>query len=335
MTRAQTPIYPITAQEIADEAARCREAGAASCTSTCATTTAPPPRPRTGSRAGDRGHPPKTDASSRSRPAEPWACRITSAPSPRLQAGDGDAQLRLAQLRRRRVREHAARDRELAGRIRAGGQRAPSSSATRSATSKRASCWLKPACSSRSPPLPVRARVARRHRRHRGEPPHLVRARPRGRTWAVAATGRHQRPMTELAMRLGGHARVGLEDNIYLEKGVLAEGSRPSSPGPRPTRGASDGSPSSPRPPARTSASRRSACDDEALLRDAPERRAHPRRGLRGPPRPRGRRRVVPVRERRRRRALGALQHPRVQASLRGRARLGRHLRRRRAARGS
>lgn len=46
-------------------------------------------------------------------------------------------------------------------------------------------------------------------------------------TWGVAAVGRHQQPMTELAMRLGGHARVGLEDNIYLEKGVLAEGSAP------------------------------------------------------------------------------------------------------------
>lgn len=46
-------------------------------------------------------------------------------------------------------------------------------------------------------------------------------------TWGVAAVGRHQRPMTELAMRLGGHARVGLEDNIYLEKGVLSEGSAP------------------------------------------------------------------------------------------------------------
>ena len=50
---------------------------------------------------------------------------------------------------------------------------------------------------------------------------------PPGATWGVAATGRHQQPMTELAMRLGGHARVGLEDNIYLEKGVLAEGSAP------------------------------------------------------------------------------------------------------------
>jgi 3-keto-5-aminohexanoate cleavage enzyme len=50
---------------------------------------------------------------------------------------------------------------------------------------------------------------------------------PAGATWAVAATGRFQQPMTELAMRLGGHARVGLEDNIYLSKGVLSEGSSP------------------------------------------------------------------------------------------------------------
>ena len=50
---------------------------------------------------------------------------------------------------------------------------------------------------------------------------------PPGASWGVAAVGRHQRPMTELALRLGGHVRVGLEDNIYLEKGVLAEGSAP------------------------------------------------------------------------------------------------------------
>jgi len=46
-------------------------------------------------------------------------------------------------------------------------------------------------------------------------------------TWAVAAVGRWQKPMTELAMRLGGHARLGLEDNIFLSKGVLSEGSAP------------------------------------------------------------------------------------------------------------
>jgi 3-keto-5-aminohexanoate cleavage enzyme len=50
---------------------------------------------------------------------------------------------------------------------------------------------------------------------------------PAASTWGVAAVGRAQQPMTELAMRLGGHARVGLEDNIYLGKGVLSEGSAP------------------------------------------------------------------------------------------------------------
>ena len=46
-------------------------------------------------------------------------------------------------------------------------------------------------------------------------------------SWAVAAVGRFQQPMTEFAMRLGGHARLGLEDNIYLSKGLLSEGSAP------------------------------------------------------------------------------------------------------------
>ncbi len=50
---------------------------------------------------------------------------------------------------------------------------------------------------------------------------------PKEATWAVAAVGRTQQPMTELAMRLGGHARVGLEDNIYMSKGTLSEGSAP------------------------------------------------------------------------------------------------------------
>ena len=45
--------------------------------------------------------------------------------------------------------------------------------------------------------------------------------------WGVAAVGKHQFPMAELAARLGGHVRVGLEDNLYLERGVLAQGSAP------------------------------------------------------------------------------------------------------------
>ena len=55
----------------------------------------------------------------------------------------------------------------------------------------------------------------------------LVSQVPEGSSWGAAAVGRHQRPITELAMSMGGHARVGLEDNIYLEKGVLSEGSAP------------------------------------------------------------------------------------------------------------
>jgi 3-keto-5-aminohexanoate cleavage enzyme len=56
---------------------------------------------------------------------------------------------------------------------------------------------------------------------------HMKSLLPEGATWAVAAVGRFQQPMTELAIRLGGHARVGLEDNIYLSKGILSEGSAP------------------------------------------------------------------------------------------------------------
>lgn len=55
----------------------------------------------------------------------------------------------------------------------------------------------------------------------------LVSQLPSDGTWGVAATGRHQLPMAELATELGGNVRVGLEDNLYLEKGVLAEGSAP------------------------------------------------------------------------------------------------------------
>ena len=50
---------------------------------------------------------------------------------------------------------------------------------------------------------------------------------PKGAHWGVAGVGKHQFPMAELALGLGGHVRVGLEDNIYLERGVLAEGSAP------------------------------------------------------------------------------------------------------------
>lgn len=51
---------------------------------------------------------------------------------------------------------------------------------------------------------------------------HLVESIPRDSTWTVAGIGRHQLPMGVLGILLGGHVRVGLEDNLYYAKGVLA-----------------------------------------------------------------------------------------------------------------
>jgi 3-keto-5-aminohexanoate cleavage enzyme len=39
-------------------------------------------------------------------------------------------------------------------------------------------------------------------------------------TWGVAGIGRSQLEIAKLALAWGGHVRVGLEDNIYLSKGV-------------------------------------------------------------------------------------------------------------------
>ena len=41
--------------------------------------------------------------------------------------------------------------------------------------------------------------------------------------WSVLAAGRFQMPFVTQAAMMGGHVRVGLEDSIYLEKGVLAK----------------------------------------------------------------------------------------------------------------
>lgn len=50
----------------------------------------------------------------------------------------------------------------------------------------------------------------------------LVDALPVGCTWSVAGIGRMQLPMAMAAIAMGGHVRVGLEDNIYYSKGRLA-----------------------------------------------------------------------------------------------------------------
>jgi 3-keto-5-aminohexanoate cleavage enzyme len=50
----------------------------------------------------------------------------------------------------------------------------------------------------------------------------LVEDLPEGCTWSVAGIGRQQLPMAMAAIAMGGHVRVGLEDNLYYSKGRLA-----------------------------------------------------------------------------------------------------------------
>ena len=45
---------------------------------------------------------------------------------------------------------------------------------------------------------------------------------PAGANWAAFGIGRTQMPTVAQAVLLGGNVRVGLEDNLYLEKGVFA-----------------------------------------------------------------------------------------------------------------
>jgi 3-keto-5-aminohexanoate cleavage enzyme len=52
---------------------------------------------------------------------------------------------------------------------------------------------------------------------------HMVDMLPAGSQWSVIGIGRGQLPMNMLAIMTGGHVRTGLEDNIYLKRGVLAE----------------------------------------------------------------------------------------------------------------
>lgn len=45
---------------------------------------------------------------------------------------------------------------------------------------------------------------------------------PANAVWAAFGIGRNQFPVVATAVTLGGHVRVGLEDNLWLSKGVYA-----------------------------------------------------------------------------------------------------------------
>ncbi len=52
---------------------------------------------------------------------------------------------------------------------------------------------------------------------------HMVRSIPQGSPWSVCAIGLNEFTMGTIAILMGGHVRVGFEDNIYLSNGVRAK----------------------------------------------------------------------------------------------------------------
>lgn len=53
--------------------------------------------------------------------------------------------------------------------------------------------------------------------------PQLASMLPEDATWQAIGIGRAQQPLTLAALAMGGNLRVGFEDNVYRERGVLAE----------------------------------------------------------------------------------------------------------------
>jgi 3-keto-5-aminohexanoate cleavage enzyme len=56
---------------------------------------------------------------------------------------------------------------------------------------------------------------------------HVVRSLPPGSVWQSIGIGRANLDFAAIAMTLGGNARTGLEDNLYLRRGELSPGNAP------------------------------------------------------------------------------------------------------------
>lgn len=50
----------------------------------------------------------------------------------------------------------------------------------------------------------------------------MLDALPEGSSWQVVSIGKHQLPLSTMALAMGGNIRVGMEDNVYYSHGVLA-----------------------------------------------------------------------------------------------------------------
>jgi 3-keto-5-aminohexanoate cleavage enzyme len=51
----------------------------------------------------------------------------------------------------------------------------------------------------------------------------MVESMPENSTWSACGLGRYEVSVATAAVMLGGHARIGMEDNLYYSKGVLAK----------------------------------------------------------------------------------------------------------------
>lgn len=52
---------------------------------------------------------------------------------------------------------------------------------------------------------------------------HLIESIPTGSTWSTIGIGRNQLAMNTMGILMGGHVRVGMEDNVYYKPGELAK----------------------------------------------------------------------------------------------------------------
>ena len=73
--------------------------------------------------------------------------------------------------------------------------------------------------------LGLRPRRARQHERRaaQSDVPASTRSRRENSTWTCTGIGRWHMPVTMTALALGGNVRLGFEDNVFYHKGVLAE----------------------------------------------------------------------------------------------------------------
>jgi 3-keto-5-aminohexanoate cleavage enzyme len=227
VTRAHTPHLPLTAQEIADEAARCRDAGAAVIHLHAREPDGTPTQSASRFREFIDAIRKKTDVIIQTSTGGAIGMTIEERAGP-LQCKPEMATLNCGTInfgddvfvnKRSEIRDLAARIRKTAS--------VPELECYEVGHVEEALLLLKEGAISTPMHFQFVLGVPGGIGATEGNVRYLRSLVPEGATWAVAAVGRYQQPMTELAMRMGGHARVGLEDNIYLSKGVLSEGSGP------------------------------------------------------------------------------------------------------------